>query len=392
MITWNDTFEIIKIMFNIDQKTIAYLMDVPDYKISRIKTGNLTPSFSNEDIYRKIFDPNTKDSPAKDTEKYLLSTLEDIIKNGFDNVKEAMKDYWVEDDKYQNGDYKTFVMKMLERTLYIPSPKEKSVSSDIKREAGLNNDKIEDPFSNNEATDTLSQPALPNITNETVSNIDVISDQQAKISNSDKVEETSLHTKAPVILDETVSSDINNEQKPLAPDVADEMSDDDIHENTSPTGGNVYQENPLPERMLDVFNQSYFDFAVDGFIDSNPTTDRIYDMTYFIGHIREQEKKDCLDKNNEIYQSIIDFVDILQEYLSFLKRSSGDLDFFPDNYMPPNSDDKEFSKELNRYREQLKSLYLPIKVEVEKQREEKEEQRRAAGKEAWDKSTRKCSL
>lgn len=233
MITWNDTFEIIKIMFNIDQKTIAYLMDVPDYKISRIKTGNLTPSFSNEDIYRKIFDPNTKDSPAKDTEKYLLSTLEDIIKNGFDNVKEAMKDYWVEDDKYKDGDYKIFVIKMLERTLYIPSPKEKSVSSDLKREAGLNNDKIEDPFSNNEATDTLSQPALPNITIETVSNIDVISDQQAKISNSDKVEETSLHTKAPVILDEAESAGIDNEQEPLAPDVADEMSDNDGSDDSS---------------------------------------------------------------------------------------------------------------------------------------------------------------
>lgn len=147
-----------------------------------------------------------------------------------------------------------------------------------------------------------------------------------------------------------------------------------------------------PKRMLDVFDQSYSDYAVEGFIDSDPTTDRIHDMIHFIGHIREQDKMDCLDKNEEIYQGIVSFVDILQEYLSFLKRSSGNLDFFPDNYTPPNSDNKEFSEELIRYREQLKSLYLPIKVEVEKQRDEREEQRRAAGKEAWDKSIRKCSL
>lgn len=147
-----------------------------------------------------------------------------------------------------------------------------------------------------------------------------------------------------------------------------------------------------PVRMLDIFVQSYDDFAVEDFINSVPTTDRIHDMIYFIGHIREQDKMDCLDKNEEIYQGIVSFVDILQEYLSFLKRSSGNLDFFPDNYTPPNSDNKEFSEELNRYREQLKSLYLPIKVEVEKQRDEKDEQRRTAGKEAWDKNTRKGSL
>lgn len=206
---------------------------------------------------------------------------------------------------------------------------------------------------------------------------------------SDKVEDTSLHTEAPVTLNKTVSEDINNEQEPLAPDVADKMSDNDIHEDASPTGGNVYQENPLPERMLDVFNQSYFDFAVDGFIDSNPTTDRIHDMNHFIGHIRKQDRMDCLDKNEEIYKSIFSFMDILQEYLRFLKRSTGNLDFFPDGYKPPSSDNKEFWRKSNRYREQLRSLYQPIEAEIKKQNDEKAEQRRTAGKEAWDKSIQK---
>lgn len=162
--------------------------------------------------------------------------------------------------------------------------------------------------------------------------------------------------------------------------------------STKKRSDNAFLKESEPERMLDVFNQSYDDFAVDGFIDSDPTTDRIHDMIHFIGHIREQDKMDCLDKNEEIYQGIISFIDILQEYLSFLKRSSGDLDFFPDNYTPPRGDNEDFSEELNRYREQLKSLYLPIKVEVEKQRDEKDEQRRAAGKEAWNKGIRKGSL
>lgn len=141
-----------------------------------------------------------------------------------------------------------------------------------------------------------------------------------------------------------------------------------------------------PERMLDIFVQGCDDFAVEGFIDSVPTTDRISDMFRFIWLIRKQDKKDSLDKNEEIYQGIVSFVDILQEYLNFLKRSSGNLDSFPDNYKLPNRDSKEFSEESNRFRERLNSLYLQIKAEVEKMELKCQEQRRVAGKEAWNTS------
>lgn len=158
---------------------------------------------------------------------------------------------------------------------------------------------------------------------------------------------------------------------------------DVVHENES----NDQETNETqPERMLDIFVQGCDNFAVEGFIDRDPTTDRISDMFRFIWLIRKQDKKDNLDKNEESYNSINRFIDILQEYLNFLKRSSGNLDSFPDNYKLPNRDSKEFSEESNRYREQLNSLYLQIKAEVEKMELKCQEQRRAAGKEAWNTS------
>lgn len=131
MITWKDTFGIIKKMFNINQSQIASFLGVQKDTITKIQKGNLNSTPTNEDIYRKIFNPNTPNNPAKDTEKYLLSLLEEIIEKEFKEVRETMKDCWVEDDKYIIGDYEKFVMKMLERTIYISSSKGKTALPDI---------------------------------------------------------------------------------------------------------------------------------------------------------------------------------------------------------------------------------------------------------------------
>lgn len=95
------------------------------------------------------------------------------------------------------------------------------------------NDEVENMSSNIETPITLNQTELPDISNEITSNIDVISDQQSIISNSDKTEDTSINTEANGTLDETVSSGINNEQKSLADNVADEMSDNDASDDSS---------------------------------------------------------------------------------------------------------------------------------------------------------------
>lgn len=50
---------------------------------------------------------------------------------------------------------------------------------------------------------------------------------------NDEVENMSPNTKVPVTSVKTISTDINNEQEPLVPDVADEMSGNDVHEDTS---------------------------------------------------------------------------------------------------------------------------------------------------------------
>lgn len=128
MITWKDVFEIIKEMFNINQDKIADLMGmgVKKYTISKIKSGKQAPPFSIEDMYQKIFDPNTQESPANDTEKFLLFALEEIIETGFKEVNETMKDCWIEDDKYKAGDYKIFAMRMLERTKCVSSFKDET--------------------------------------------------------------------------------------------------------------------------------------------------------------------------------------------------------------------------------------------------------------------------
>jgi len=121
ILTWKDFILIIENMFEITPEEIAEKLKVSASTISRLKSGE-TKRFTafgkdkvkaNEEIYNKLFDPNNKESPAATNgkEEKLLSLLKEILAEaGFS---------WVMDDllgkEYEQGDYKRFVVKMLER-------------------------------------------------------------------------------------------------------------------------------------------------------------------------------------------------------------------------------------------------------------------------------------
>lgn len=146
-----------------------------------------------------------------------------------------------------------------------------------------------------------------------------------------------------------------------------------------------------PERMLDLCRQSFDSFRIEDLIDCNPANSiesyLIQDAFTVVKRFRQKhENKDSPDKQREIYQTIVRFADVLLDYLKFLKSASGNINILYEGYKPLNDYDIEFAEEANRYRQQLNSLYQPIKVEIEKDNNEYIEQRRTAGKEAWDKS------
>lgn len=119
MICWNETISIIQELFELQEQDIAYLLGVSKTTLSKVKLSrqNASSKFIPNALYRKIFNPNTKGSPAfgKD-EKDLLSTLRLIIEEEFANVRENLGDSW------NSEDYRTFVMKLLELTRRDISP------------------------------------------------------------------------------------------------------------------------------------------------------------------------------------------------------------------------------------------------------------------------------
>lgn len=147
-----------------------------------------------------------------------------------------------------------------------------------------------------------------------------------------------------------------------------------------------------PERMLDLCHQSFNDFPIKDFIESNPAYSiksyLIEDTFTVVKRIRQKHVNgDSPDRHSELYQNIMSFADALLDYLKFLKSSSGNLNILDEGYKPLNGDDNEFVEETNRYRQRLKSLYQNINIEIEKEEVEYHEQQRAAHNEAWEKNT-----
>lgn len=128
MITWGDVVGIIACVFDINQTQLAKLMKCDKAAITRIKSGIQTPSFSAEQLFALIFDPDTSDSPAskgRRTPQYWLDLVKEEIESDFKEVRKAMEDYWNEND------YRTFVLVLLERTGQgSPSKKQQRLYND----------------------------------------------------------------------------------------------------------------------------------------------------------------------------------------------------------------------------------------------------------------------
>lgn len=165
------------------------------------------------------------------------------------------------------------------------------------------------------------------------------------------------------------------------------------HNTTENKSNNQKDNETQPERMLDVCRQSFEGFPIEEFIDSNPADSiksyLIEDAFFVVKCIRQKhDNGDSPDKHNEIYQNIVKFADDLLEYLKFLKSASGNLNILDEGYKPLNGDDNEYVEESNYYRQELRSLYQLIKMEIERQRNEEQERQRASYKEVWEKNTR----
>lgn len=126
MITWKDTIDIIKEMFEAKERDIAEHLGVTQQMLSHVKHGRKKPTeqFLEQSIYRKIFSPTESKSLASCDPKYMqttltnrekvedscLSDLKRIIEIKHPNVRADMDDFW--DDK----DYKAFVIELLKLT------------------------------------------------------------------------------------------------------------------------------------------------------------------------------------------------------------------------------------------------------------------------------------
>lgn len=117
MITWKATIMLISKMFEKSQKEIAEKLGVSPSTLSKIKKGNQASMFDADDIFQKVFSNENKESFAskyKSTDSESLDALKDIIERHFSNnkfnIKEDMMDVWEEKD------YKTFVITLLNRT------------------------------------------------------------------------------------------------------------------------------------------------------------------------------------------------------------------------------------------------------------------------------------
>ncbi len=112
MITWGDVIDIITWSFSISQTKLAELMYCDKTAISKIKRGRQSPSFTNDDLFSRIFDPATPNSPSNmwsNKPEACLRHLKEEIEDRFKEVRKDMGDFWNEEN------YKIFVLTLLNR-------------------------------------------------------------------------------------------------------------------------------------------------------------------------------------------------------------------------------------------------------------------------------------
>lgn len=150
------------------------------------------------------------------------------------------------------------------------------------------------------------------------------------------------------------------------------------------------------EHLLDIFDKSFRGFGVQDFLEVDPIESiehfRIEDTYQFIGRIKvnqENRSEMRLDTDAEAYENISRFIEILWEYVAYLENNMRES---TENnqwryYIRDVSMEKEFRGKTDRYRQQLKSLYNTIDVEIEKRFNKHKEELRALQREAWEKNT-----
>lgn len=115
VITWKLTIDLILETFGINQQELASLLGVGKSTLSRLKNGKQRPLITPEVVFYNVFDPDNKNSPAKDTPNNLLENLKDTIEYPqYQEIRKVMDDLW---DK---TDYKKFVEMLIQRTSYGP--------------------------------------------------------------------------------------------------------------------------------------------------------------------------------------------------------------------------------------------------------------------------------
>lgn len=113
MITWEDTINLILQTYGYTQQEIADKIGIKKSHFSKVKSGKLNApnEFLSTNLYKKIFATDIEGSLSYGkNEVNLLEDLKTNIFNYYINIRDVMDDYLSE------GDYKTYVIKLLDRT------------------------------------------------------------------------------------------------------------------------------------------------------------------------------------------------------------------------------------------------------------------------------------
>lgn len=116
-----------------------------------------------------------------------------------------------------------------------------------------------------------------------------------------------------------------------------------------------------PESMCNCFCNAVEDFPIEIFLNSDQIDSlpdyRVWDASTFFGRMNAMRKKeDAPDRDTAAYQSIVKFLDALEDYLWFLRVNSIRPDAFPDDFhLMGNS--VEVHTKGNQYRQKAKDLF-----------------------------------
>lgn len=146
---------------------------------------------------------------------------------------------------------------------------------------------------------------------------------------------------------------------------------------------------PMPMHEYFYSKLEGFSLSIEKFLNTNPVDFSapvdsrknyvIEDSLAFCGSINAERKRKLkwdgeFDGVIETYQSIISFIDALEDYLSFLQANSVSPEAFPYNFHLIINDD-EVAEKANGYRERAMSTFKAANVAVKTEREKVERMR-----------------